>query len=332
MYGQIDAPRQWFSRACSALLNVGLRQHPLAPCDVLSYNNHDKIDGVSVLLHVDDIMAGASDSRWPGGCSASNPQSRTKPGSAKTTWRTVVPMCITAAPASLRSNYKAYTRKLKPVTLTKSRVAKRPTTSTGRDAHVGALRCTASRTMPAHGAAVCRCCKVKSHIPRFRQSMPPRKLLVFSGTITCLQPYNPFHIHRIGTRADANIHKTFVCKYLSNIICTVVEEWTHGYFCLGYFSSSTHFYLMKKLARKVWRQCVLVFVDKTQKVWRLWVLVFAHDLVSHAGNWNGLLANTGLFLSTGNRYPFPLSTPLNPFRFLATAPVFNSPVSGVKIS
>ena len=41
-------------------------------------------------------------------------------------------------------------------------------------------------------------------------------------------------------------------------ICTVVEEWTHGYCCLGYFSSSTHFYLVKGLARKVWRQCFLV--------------------------------------------------------------------------
>ena len=51
---------------------------------------------------------------------------------------------------------------------------------------------------------------------------------------------NPFHFYRIGTRSDANIHKAFACRYLSNNICTVVEEWTHGHFCLGYFSSSTH--------------------------------------------------------------------------------------------
>ena len=58
-------------------------------------------------------------------------------------------------------------------------------------------------------------------------------------------------------------------------------------FCLGYFSSSTHVDLVMRLARKVWRQCVLIF---------------AHDLGFHAGNCNGLLANAGLLLSTGNRY------------------------------
>ena len=62
-------------------------------------------------------------------------------------------------------------------------------------------------------------------------------------TDTCLQPYNPFHFYRIGTRADANIHNSFACKFPSNNICTVVEGWTHGYLCLGYFSSSTHFNL-----------------------------------------------------------------------------------------
>ena len=51
----------------------------------------------------------------------------------------------------------------------------------------------------------------------------------------------------------------------SNNICTVVEEWHHGYFCLGYFSSSTHFDLVVRLA---------------QKVWRLWVLVCARSLLS----------------------------------------------------
>ena len=92
-------------------------------------------------------------------------------------------------------------------------------------------------------------------------------------TDSCLQPYNPFHFYRIGTRAHANVHKTFACRYLSNSICTVVEEWTHGYFCLAYFSSSTHFDLVMRLAQKVWRQCVLVFV---------------HDLGFRDGNCNGL--------------------------------------------
>ena len=79
--------------------------------------------------------------------------------------------------------------------------------------------------------------------------------------------------------------KAIAYMYLSNNICTVVEEWTHGYFFLGYFSSSTHFDLVIRLAQKAWRQCVLVFV---------------HDLGSRDGNCIGLLADTGLF--------FPLVT------------------------
>ena len=92
-----------------------------------------------------------------------------------------------------------------------------------------------------------------------------------------------------------NIHKAFACRCPSKKICTFVGEWHRGYFYFGYFSSSTHFHLVIGLARKVWRQCVLVF---------------AHDLGYRGGNGNGLLANTGLFLST----------PINPFRFLTTAP------------
>ena len=53
-------------------------------------------------------------------------------------------------------------------------------------------------------------------------------------------------------REDANIHKAISCKYLSNDICTVVEEWHHGYFCLGYFFSSTPFDLVSLMAQKVW--------------------------------------------------------------------------------
>ena len=60
----------------------------------------------------------------------------------------------------------------------------------------------------------------------------------------------------------------------------------NGYFCLGYFSSSAHFDVVIRLAQKVWRQCVQVF---------------AHDLGLRGGNCIGLLANTALFLSTGNQ-------------------------------
>ena len=117
-------------------------------------------------------------------------------------------------------------------------------------------------------------------------------------TNTCLLTYNQFLFNKIGTRRDSNIHKAFAYRYLSSNIYTGVEEWTHGYFCLGYFSSSTHFYLVKGLARKVWRQCVLVFT---------------HFLGSRGGNWNGLLANTGLLLCTGNRYLFLLQRQCFPF-------------------
>ena len=69
-----------------------------------------------------------------------------------------------------------------------------------------------------------------------------------------------FMFCRIGTRADANIHMAIAYRYLSNSICTVVGEWHHGYFCLGYFSSSTHFVLVTKMAQKVWRLSVSVLV------------------------------------------------------------------------
>ena len=114
-----------------------------------------------------------------------------------------------------------------------------------------------------------------------------------------------FIFDRIGTPADANGHKTFSCRYLSNNISTVVDEWTHGDFCLGCFSSSTHFGLVTRLAQKAWRQCVVVFV---------------YDRFYHAGNCIRLLSNTGLFLSTGNKYLFLLQHRLSPFRLLTTTP------------
>ena len=98
------------------------------------------------------------------------------------------------------------------------------------------------------------------------------------------------------------------------IICTDVGEWTMLNFCLGYFFSSTHFDLMTLMARKVWRHCGPVFV---------------HDRYSHAGNCNGLLANTGLLLSTDNRYLFLLQGLTSPFDSLPRLRI-NSLVPGVK--
>ena len=109
-----------------------------------------------------------------------------------------------------------------------------------------------------------------------------------------------FCFETMDTRKDANIHKAIACKYLSNDICTVVEEWHHGYFCLGYFFSSTHFDFVTLMA---------------QKVWRLGVLVFAHDRYSHARNCIGLLSNTNVFLSAGSRYFFLIQRHSIPFDY-----------------
>ena len=40
-----------------------------------------------------------------------------------------------------------------------------------------------------------------------------------------------FDCYRIDIREDANTHKAIACKYVSNSVCTVVEECHHGYFC-----------------------------------------------------------------------------------------------------
>ena len=110
---------------------------------------------------------------------------------------------------------------------------------------------------------------------------------------------SPFLLCKIDTREGANIHKAIACKYLSNNICTVVGERYQDYFCLGYFLSPTHFDLVSLMAQKVWRHSGSVFV--------------VHARYSHARNCIGLLSNTGLFLSTGNKYLFLLQRHTFPF-------------------
>ena len=104
-------------------------------------------------------------------------------------------------------------------------------------------------------------------------------------------------------------HKAIACRCPSNKICTVVGEWHHGCLRLGYFFSSTHFDLVTRMARKVWRHCGLVF---------------GHDRYSHAGNCIGLPSNTALFsFHWYNRHLFLFqhhiipcdSSPLHLFRF-----------------
>ena len=119
-----------------------------------------------------------------------------------------------------------------------------------------------------------------------------------AGTNTCPRLYIPFLFCKIDIREDANIHKANSCKYLSNRICTAVDEWHHGYFCLRYFFSSAHFDLVSLMA---------------QKVWRLSASVLVHDRYPHAGNCICLPSNIGLFLATGSKYLFLLQRLLVPF-------------------
>ena len=73
-------------------------------------------------------------------------------------------------------------------------------------------------------------------------------------TNTCPLTYNPFVFDKIGSRADANIHQALACRYTLQMISTRLSK--NGPMVTF---ASTHFSLMKGLARKVWRQCVLVF-------------------------------------------------------------------------
>ena len=57
------------------------------------------------------------------------------------------------------------------------------------------------------------------------------------------------------------------------------------------------------------------------EVWRQCVLVLAQDLGFRGGNCNGLLANTGFFLSTGNRYLFLLQRRSIPFDSFSLLPI-----------
>ena len=64
------------------------------------------------------------------------------------------------------------------------------------------------------------------------------------------------------------------------------------------FPRHTSFDLVTRMAQKVWRQCVPVF---------------AHDLGFRGGQCIGVPSNTGLVLSTGNKYLFLLQMPFVPF-------------------
>ena len=111
----------------------------------------------------------------------------------------------------------------------------------------------------------------------------------------------PVFVQKNGTRADANVNKASACVYPSKNIYTVVEGWTHGYFCLGYFSSSTHFYLvMEGVAAVCSGFCAQSWVS-----WRK----LQRSCCEHCP-----------FSFHWYQIPFPPSTPMIPFRLFTTAP------------
>ena len=65
-------------------------------------------------------------------------------------------------------------------------------------------------------------------------------------TDTCLQPYDPFHfLLELALVLIPTFTRPSRASTHQKNIYMVLEEWTHVYFCLRYFSSSTHFYLVK---------------------------------------------------------------------------------------
>ena len=89
-----------------------------------------------------------------------------------------------------------------------------------------------------------------------------------------------------------------------------VGEWHHGYFCLGYFFSSTHFDLVIRLAQKVRRHCGLLlctifgFVTETASV-SLRTLAFFFPLVTDT--FSSCNANDSLWtLYHGSRFNSPM--------------------------
>ena len=93
-----------------------------------------------------------------------------------------------------------------------------------------------------------------------------RKQTLVSSRTTRFHFLNKWHSGGCQYSQSVRVQKT------SQILSArrFMEEWSHGYFCLGFFSSSTHFDLVIRLAQKAWRHCFLAFV---------------RDLGSRDGNW-----------------------------------------------
>ena len=138
-----------------------------------------------------------------------------------------------------------------------------------------------------------------------------------AGTDAYPRPYNPFLFCKKMKLGRMPIFtKQPRASTFQNKICTVVEQWIHGYFCLGCLSSPTHFYLVTRLAHKMWRQCVLVC---------------GHDRYSHARNCICLFSDTGLFWFPLVTNTFSTFNANDSFRLFTTAPDSILPLLASKI-
>ena len=117
-------------------------------------------------------------------------------------------------------------------------------------------------------------------------------------TGTCLQPHNPFHFYRNGTRGMPIFTRRSRASTSQIVSARLSKNGLMVTFASSTSLPRTHFDLVIRLAQKAWRQCVQVFV---------------HDLGLRDGSCIGLLANTGLVLFTGNRYLFLLQRRTIPF-------------------
>ncbi|CAK0877270.1 unnamed protein product, partial [Prorocentrum cordatum] len=63
MRGQVGAPRRWWQRAVGDLEASGLKQRPLDPCLLVSYDTGGGSDGF-ILLHVGDVLEEAVKSKF----------------------------------------------------------------------------------------------------------------------------------------------------------------------------------------------------------------------------------------------------------------------------
>ena len=116
----------------------------------------------------------------------------------------------------------------------------------------------------------------------------------------------PIQFYKIDIREDANTHKVISYKYLSNSICTVVEEFNQSDFCLSVFFFSTRFYLVPLMGSqggagfrcRFWCTIITLMPETT--------------LVS--------LRTLAFFFPLATQTLFLFSTPLKPFRLFTSAP------------